>query len=166
MLNLKSKQTKSVEVAGEGDTKYRFTFTRFSGTQNQRRVMREEVAKRYASEETGLDFSKLMEINRKAVARQGLERSEVAASEILVSAFLWAKVITGLTMLESCEGENQYYPERIPQDWQTPEGFLGSFDNLEVVHMFSEVVDELNAPISPKRIVDDTEKKRDDVNTQ
>lgn len=164
MLNLKERQTKSVEIAGEGETKYRFTFARFSAPERQRHIFREEVAKRYVAEEMGVKIEKLYELISKRATGQAVERADIATSDLLLAALAWARIQSSLTMLERFDV--QWYPEAIPSEWNTPEGFLSNFESLNEVFELDTVVVALNGDLLGYRAASDEEKKKEDESTK
>lgn len=164
MLNLGQRQTKSAEISGEGETKYRFTFARFSAPERQRHVFREEIAKTYAAEEAGIKLETLYELVNRRVNGLSIKREDYAATDLMLASLAWARVFTALTMLERFDV--QWYPEQIPSAWNTPEGFLGSFESIGEVFELDNVVIDLNGDILGVKQPSEPEKKKDEENTE
>ncbi len=161
---LRERKTQSVEIAGEGETKYRFTFTRFSAIERQRHILKEDVGKRYASEQTGVSVDAFYALIRK-YATNTIERSEVAICDTFLASIAWARITCGLTLFELFDGQS-WTPESIPDEWSTPEGFLSSFESFRDIFELDEVAVKLNRDFLGLQVVNEEEKKKEDLNIQ
>lgn len=163
MLNLRKAETQSIEIAGEGESKYRFTFARFSAPERQRHISREEVAKRYTAEMMNVSMDSMYEMFNRHVNGIAIKREEQATFDLMMAALAWARIISALVSIERFD--EQWYPETTPTEWETPEGFLGNFESFREVFELDNVVITLNRDLFGLRNPDDAEKKRDGEST-
>lgn len=163
MLNLRKAETQSIEITGEGESRYRFTFARFSAPERQRHISREEVAKRYTAEMMNVSMDSMYEMFNRHVNGIAIKREEQATFDLMMAALAWARIISALVSIERFD--EQWYPESVPSEWETPEGFLGNFESFREVFELDNVVITLNRSLFGLRNPDDAEKKRDGENT-
>lgn len=180
MLNLR--KTEAIELAGEGETKYRFTFSRFSSIDAQRHTFRRDVAKRYVMEQAGIsaeEFNKtvtngvkLFQIsnsgNTDEYLRQffafGWDETKASVYRATLSAYSWCRIVSSLTRIEVSEDGESWQDEPMPEDWKTPEGFLTSLDQAQV-DLLDNVAFSINRSLLGFSSDSEDDKKKESVST-
>jgi hypothetical protein len=163
LLNLR--KTEGIEIAGEGETKYRFTFARFSAIDTQRHVFKREISRRFAAEQAGCTIQKLDDITRRISSGAAVTIEERATFDALINASSWSRIICSLVKIEVSADGIDWQDEEIPSEWSTPDGFLSSIEQ-DIVFLLDGKVLDLNRKLLGLSVSSEDDKKKEEENTK